>query len=330
MTISSVPRTGAGVSASGSGASGSSRSAPSRALVGSPAGGRGPGDVLALAPGLRLVERDENTLQIGVDPALRILVRRPPPGTADLLRLIDRGVPRSVAVRRTAAQLGVRDTTWDDLVDELVTGGFLVDGSSAAAGVGPLGRSRPRTPSTQPVPRPDARLADAVVVVVGTGRVAASLASLLAAAGTGHVHLDPDRAIRPGDAAPGGLAAEVAAGSDGATVFDLTTGRLRPGGRPSRSDRRPPGPRDHAALAATLRRARPEVEVRRPAGYVRPGLVVVATDAPPDPVLARRFVTDDQPHLAVHAGPWRGGGRSPRPARTFLLPAVSRPVPTGP
>ncbi|MEO5833527.1 MAG: hypothetical protein ABJA16_11705 [Nakamurella sp.] len=259
---------------------------------------------LGLVPGLRLVERDDATLQIGIDPPRRILIRHPPPATAEVFRLIDRGVPVSVATRRVALHHRLAPESWNALLEELLAAGFLVDRSTPAGHAAlPAGRPRSIAPATTDV-RP---LGDAVVVVIGTGRVASSLASLLAAAGTGHVHLDPDRAIRPGDAAPAGLAADVAPPAFGsAAMFDLPPGRPGTDPHPARHDHPDPRVRDRAALAAALRRAHPEVIVHRPAGYVRPGLVVLATDGPPDPVLARRLLADGQPHLAVHAGLWRG------------------------
>lgn len=270
-----------------------------------------PGTRLGLAPGLRVVERDGATLQIGVDAPRRVLVRHPPPAAAEVLRLIDSGVPVSLATRRVATARGLAPGSWDDLIDDLIASGFLIEQSRVSAGRHPAGNSRTRDPRTalppSSPPSGPCRLEDAVVVVMGTGRVASSLASLVAAAGIGHVHLDPDRAIRPSDAAPAGLAAELVCGPGRAAPDSAARTGRTPADRGSHTyERRGPRQWDREVLASTLRRSRPEVMVHRPAGYVRPGLVVLATDSRPDPVLTRRLVMDDQPHLAVHAGQWRG------------------------
>ncbi len=269
----------------------------------------GPASVrLGFAPGVRLVERDSATLQIGLDPGHRTLVHDPPPATAEVLRLIHRGVPVPVATSRVALRHGLPPSTWWTVIEALLAGGFLIEERSpvralttSARRTGTVGSTRGTT-----VGRPDVRLlADAVVVVIGTGRVASSLASLLAAAGTGHVHLDPDRAIRPGDAAPAGLAADLALAAQASTA-DLPSSTPGADARAPAPDTRGPRQRDRDALAATVRRARPATTVHRPAGYVRPGLVVLSPDGPPDPATSRRLVDDDQPHLAVHAGATRG------------------------
>ena len=259
---------------------------------------------VAFAPGLRLVERDDRTLQIGVEPTRRVLVRHPPPGTVEVFRLLARGVPLSMASRRVAVARNLSPDTWDQVVDELLAGGFLVR-TAVAGGQGAGG----------PAP---VSLADAVVVISGTGRVASSVATLLAAAGVGHVHLDPDRALRPGDAVPAGPTADDVTHLTTAPVFD--PGRRRGEPPADLRSRRPPASTDRVTLAEVVRRARPGVTVHRPAGYVRPGLVVLATDGPPGPELIRRLVTDRQAHLAVHAGELRGVvGPLVLPGRTSCL-----------
>lgn len=251
---------------------------------------------IALAPGLQIAERGDHTLQIGIEPPRRILVRHPPPGTAEMLGLVARGVPLPAAIRRVADARRLVVTTWDGLVADLLDGGFL-------ARVPTDSRRSVRRPTVRVDPEPGAAdLADTVVVVRGSGRVASSLAALLAAAGVGHVHPDPDRALRPGDAAPAGASpADLAAA---ATVVPFP-GRRDPAGLPGGTGR-PAGTADRAALAAVVRRSRPDVSVHRPAGYVRPGLVILATDGLPDPETVRGLLADRQPHLAVRAGDLRG------------------------
>ncbi|WP_157970573.1 hypothetical protein [Nakamurella deserti] len=240
------------------------------------------GERIVLAPGLRVVERDDRTLQIGVEPPRRVLVRHPPPGAAEVFGLMAQGVPLAAAVRRTSIGRNSAADTWDRLTDALLADGFLVR----------TGEARPVTaaPATAP--------ADAVAVVVGAGRVATSVAALLAAAGTGHVHLDPDRALRAGDATPAGAARTDLEAATSVLAFDPLRRRdERYSGRP-----RPAGPADRTALAGMLRRVAPGVAVHRPSGFVRPDIVVLATDGPPPPDLTRRLMTDGQPHLVIGAG----------------------------
>lgn len=279
-------------------------------------------DTVVLAPGLDVVERDDRCVQLGVEPTRRILVRHPPPGTADVLRAMSRGIPLTVAARRTAVRHRVRPDTWDAVVAELLAAGYLVRTSAAAPRPDRPPARRPE-PNAGPVEAEDpgdavTDLADAVAVVVGTGRVASSLATLLAAAGTGHVHLDPDRALRPGDAVPGGPSTADLAGA--ATVLAFDGDRHR--GLPRRGTlaSRPARDVDRETLAAVVRRARPDVAVHRPAGYVRPGLVILAGDGPASPDVTRRLVSEGQPHLAVSAGEVRGVvGPLVLPGRTSCL-----------
>jgi hypothetical protein len=261
---------------------------------------------VVLAPGLRVVERDDRTVQIGVEPPLRILVRNPPPGTTEVLRLLAQGVPLVAATRRVAVSRGMPTDTWSVLIGDLLAGGFLLRtphaGPTPRPADGFASRSAAHRANAATSP-PATSLADAVVVVSGSGRVASSVASLLAAAGTGHVHLDPDRALRPGDAIPAGPTPADLAGA--ASVLPFDPGRRRGARGPDRhSD--PAGPADRETLAHVVRRARPGIAVHRPAGYVRPGLVVLATDGPPPPELVRRLVDEGQPHLAARAGEFRG------------------------
>ncbi len=272
---------------------------------------------VVLAAGLRVVERDDRTVQIGVEPGRRILVRDPPPGTTDVLRLVSQGVPLAVAARRVALTRSVPLDSWDGVVAGLLAGGFLVRTSEPAAGAAALraAGSRDAGPAGDPT---RTSLADAVAVIVGTGRVASSLATLLAAAGTGHVHLDPDRALRPGDATPAGPSPDDLVDATAVLAFD--PGRRREEHRAGLAHHRPPTPADRSTLAAVIRRARPQVAVHRPAGYVRPGLVLLATDGPPEPEVVRRLVSEGQPHLAVHAGELRGVvGPLVLPGRTSCL-----------
>ena len=109
----------------------------------------------------------------------------------------------------------------------------------------------------------------ASVVVHGAGRVGASLATLLAAAGVGQVHVADRGPVRPGDVAPAGVAAA-----------DVDRSRT-------------------AAAAEALRRAAPEVRSTPPAPGRRPDLVVLASTEPVDTMLRTALAGGRVAHLVA-------------------------------
>jgi bacteriocin biosynthesis cyclodehydratase domain-containing protein len=109
----------------------------------------------------------------------------------------------------------------------------------------------------------------AAVVVHGGGRVGATLAALLGAAGVGHVHVVDRGPVRAGDLAPGGLA-----------VGDVHRARA-------------------TAAADAVRRGAPEVQTGQLASYRRPDVVVIATTRPVDTELAAALHGAGLTHLVV-------------------------------
>ena len=251
-----------------------------------------------LSAAMCLIQRDSTTVQIGIDPDRRILIRDAPPGTCELLAALTGEQTLAEVAGRLAARMGISAHTWDPLMQELDAAGFLTNGISRPSGTDDPTRSRRW---------------EAVAVVVGSGRVATSIGTLLAAAGVGHVHLDPHRALRPSDVTPAGLAIDQIAELNlrQSSAGDPADGRPRTA-RPrkkvdqSRPEVQQPRRADRDALAAMIRRVSPAVNVHSPSGYVPPDLVVLATDGPPDQVQARALVVDRLPHLAVRAGEVRG------------------------
>ena len=141
--------------------------------------------------------------------------------------------------------------------------------------VGAAGRLGPDLASLSLVPTPRtpfevvrARRA-ASVVVHGAGRVGASLATLLAAAGVGQVHVADRGPVRPGDVAPAGVAAA-----------DVDRSRI-------------------AAAAEALRRAAPEIRSTPPAPGRRPDLVVLASTEPVDTMLRTALAGGRVTHLVA-------------------------------
>jgi bacteriocin biosynthesis cyclodehydratase domain-containing protein len=105
--------------------------------------------------------------------------------------------------------------------------------------------------------------------VHGGGRVGTSLATLLAAAGVGHVHVADRGPVRPGDPVPAGV-----------PVADVDRSRS-------------------TAAADALRRVAPEVRTAAPPPGTRPDLVVLATTDPVDTGLRAALVRDAVPHLVA-------------------------------
>lgn len=287
---------------------------------------------LMLIAGLSVIERDACTIQVGVDAPLRVLIGDAPPGTAQLLNALNGERTIGDLTRCYGDRHGVPYASWDRLLTELVDQGFVVERSPIGTQGQHewTGQAPDRTALTMEFEGSRAepgmsRRRDAVVVIVGAGRVAGSLATLLAAAGVGHVHLDPHRAVRASDAAPAGLTmdqvlelAAVPEAVDRSTIAvraAQTADNSRQSSRVRRvrgahvtRDPRPAEPRrvDRDELAALIRRVSPAANVHAPGGYVPPSIVVLATDGPPDHVRARGLVADRVPHLAVRASELRG------------------------
>ncbi|HEY6746462.1 MAG TPA: ThiF family adenylyltransferase [Mycobacteriales bacterium] len=149
-------------------------------------------------------------------------------------------------------------------------------GAGRAAGpVGAAGRIAPDLASLSLLPGPQSPFEvmrgrrAAGVVVHGAGRVGASLATLLAAAGVGRVHVADRGPVRPGDVAPAGVPAA-----------DVDRSRA-------------------AAAVDALRRVAPEVHSGAPPPGHRPDLVVLASVEPVDTGLRTALVRGRVPHLVV-------------------------------
>ena len=191
-----------------------------------------------LHPALSRTWRDQSTLQIGVTPGSAVVIGDLGPVEIAILGAMD-GSHDLTALRELAIELGGERRTADQLVDLLVSAGVAVD----AAG---RGRIRPRlTPDRSSVglqtAAPDGG-DDALaarrrrrVDVHGAGRVGASIARLLAAAGIGDVVAHDPVPTAEADLMPGGLA-ERAVGRPRGRALDhalraaSTAETRRPGG----------------------------------------------------------------------------------------------------
>jgi molybdopterin/thiamine biosynthesis adenylyltransferase len=169
---------------------------------------------------MRRLWRDQETLQIGLDPRRALVVSGIHPGVARLLSAFD-GAHTDDDLRRAARRFGMDPGDVDRLVAMLVDaavvddGGRDADGSLAMRGLPVVERDRlaPDLSSlslvTGALDGGATALSDrrgAVVGVVGAGRVGASVCTLLAAAGVGRVVVDDGQPCRPRDCAPSGAA----------------------------------------------------------------------------------------------------------------------------
>ena len=174
-------------------------------------------------------------------------------GTTRTGRAVGRGAPDGVVPARVAP----------------------VDAGRAYGAPGAAGRLGPDLASLSLLPSPRSPLEvlrtrrAAGVVVHGAGRVGSSIATLLAAAGGGRVHVADRGPGRPGVVAPAGV---------------------------------PAGDGDRSRTAATieaLRRVAPEVQAGAPPPGRRPDLVVLASLEPVDTTLRTALVGGRVPHLVA-------------------------------
>ncbi|MFP8964809.1 ThiF family adenylyltransferase, partial [Streptomyces nanhaiensis] len=166
-----------------------------------------------IKPALRRAWRDRNTVRYGVAPAHAVLLGPVDTATGGFLELFDgtRSLPQ---LRQAAEAMGLGADAADRLVARLTAAGLLDDATAhrrAAARVDD--RLRPDLGSLS-VLRPEpgggvrrlAARAAARVQVRGAGRVGATVAALLSAAGVGQVDVVDGGCVAPWDTAPGGIA----------------------------------------------------------------------------------------------------------------------------
>jgi bacteriocin biosynthesis cyclodehydratase domain-containing protein len=166
-----------------------------------------------LKPALRRLWRDPSTLQLGLDPRHAVVVSGVGAADRELLSLLD-GTRETEAAIAEAGRHGQSAQRGAALID-LLRDAAVLDDAELAGPVGSItGRLGPDQLSlslchTSPGGAAEALTArrGATVEVLGAGRVGATLAALLAAAGVGRVAVDDPALIHPADLAPGGLRA---------------------------------------------------------------------------------------------------------------------------
>lgn len=165
-----------------------------------------------LSSARRRLWRDGETLQLGRAPDRAVVLAGLDPADHAVLDLLD-GTRDTQAVIVAAVAAGCRAQRAAELVDLLGTAGLLLDAGHrwpARFGITDRDRLAPDVASLALLHRSHGlpallRRDEAAVTVLGAGRVGASVAGLLAAAGLGTVDVVDEGGAAPRDAAPGGL-----------------------------------------------------------------------------------------------------------------------------
>jgi len=244
----------------------------------------------ALSADIPLIVRSPDELQIGVEEPRRVCLLNAPPDAATILAELDGLRPVDTVLKAHDADPMV----WGSLLAELLAAGLLVDAARSAHRPGAvpghlagerigLAHRHGQAAATRIL---QARQ-DALVVVHGDCAAATLVATLVAAAGVGHVHHDPSPPGADPDARP-----RPAAGS---------------------------------TATRALRAANPLVRTHRPAAHQSPTLVVLVGEQVPDLVRAAILVHQRIPHLAVLTQAARAlVGPLVLPGRSSCLGCVNR------
>lgn len=196
-----------------------------------------------LHPSLTKAWRDGSTLQLGLTPEHAMVFGDLSPADVAVVNAMD-GQHTTKQLREIAVEYDAAPESADGLVDTLLSAGAAVDDR--------LLRPPPATPADVPVdhfdeqPDPDAAtlalLSDASstsadlmatrksrrVDVIGAGRVGATIARLLDAAGVGDVRVLDHALTRRHDTAPGGLQADDIGRPRGPAAEDHLTSSRKP------------------------------------------------------------------------------------------------------
>lgn len=293
-----------------------------------PVGGRDAGaDRLALVPGLACLTRDEQALQLGVEPPHAVVVHGASEAYARIVRVMD-GRHDRAELGALARAVGLTAGELDELLDLLTRHGLLAPTGGQRARLGldtdELARLSPdlvalalrHTNSSNgglaTARSLVARRAAAWVEVHGAGRVGAGIAALLAAAGIGRVSIVDTARCDPADVAPLGLhrgavgsGREAAAKDRVSDVSRSTCTSPAPTGRPPNLCVLAPDAGPSATLGADwARRTEPHLlaYVRETAGVVGPLVLPGLTACLRCLDLHRRDYDPGWPRIAAQLG----------------------------
>ncbi|MFD7966102.1 ThiF family adenylyltransferase [Streptomyces zaomyceticus] len=259
-------------------------------------------------PALRRAWRSLRRVQFGITPAHAVVLDPVDRETGTLLGLLD-GTRGTESLRAEARALGLPEGHLEALVGRLESAGLLADASTGRPGkagptagavdpgLDPLRADLASLSVVHPAPERAVRTLAARgslrVQVRGAGRVGATVAALLAAAGVGGVEVVDSGRVEPWETAPGGLPAE-AVGERRATAARRLVGRWR-------RSRGGPGDRRGAGRSGG---SAPGGRSGSGEGFGEVGLsLVVVTPRDglgayvPDPLPAERWVATGTPHL---------------------------------
>ena len=311
-----------------------------------------------LKPGLRRLWRDDSTLQIGTDPDRAVVLGGLDPKVAGLVDALD-GTRDEGAIVAAARSKGLDPEQVRRLMGLLGACGALDDASTDP---GPLAgltaAERDRLAPDLAALSLRSRVADgglgalarrraALVEVHGAGRVGATLAVLLGAAGVGAVRVRDPAPTRSGDVSTGGLLPEDVGRSrqDAATdavrrvsAATVRAGTVRGQSAPALVVLAPVGALTARHAAALLGRAHLAVSIREGRGVVGPLVLPGASSClhchdlhrrdrdPIWPRIAAQLATDPVGTLLRRPWPWPSRPSvPPRPSPTSTANRPPRP-----
>lgn len=264
-----------------------------------------PAGVYTLIKGVTVIGRSTGIVQIGSEFPVAVLVHDPPPHALRILKALDGSATLGAVLARYRADAHV----WTTLLSGLRDARLLVpvaQWSFVGLATGPI--FEPERDSL--VQRHGIAIAglilqarrDAVVVVRGSGRVATAIATSLLASGIGHVHQQPDRALRLAEMPAGSPAGADPAPLRSPDAPAVTSRRHLAGRQVGDTGAASAVKAAGALLAANLRRCAPNARVHAPPAHLRVAVTVLAGDGPPSPSLAAELTNRRLPHLSARAG----------------------------
>lgn len=252
-----------------------------------------------MLPGLPVLHRASGETQVGTDPRHAVVVTGVPEPVTTVLHNLDGRHTAEELLARAGPEHG---QALHDILAGLAGAGLLDDAASTDPSGGP---PNPGDPGRLTADRTAwmlragcqhsgvSRLRDgATVVVHGSGRIAVSVATLLAASGVGWVHTAAGGVVQPEDTGSGYL--------------DEDIGHARV-----------------EAAERAVRRIASATKTSRPRARRRPDLVLLTDATVADPAVSAGLAALGVPHLLVHAAEGTGVvGPLVVPGRTSCLRCV--------